>query len=283
MIRIQWDLEEVTESGSFTFDVERSGSTEGPWTTVGTGLADVYTYDDPLSDEEANTLSLSRDIYYRVKVTPPSGAVNAFYSPVVNLDGQAETEIVGPRPIIGYQVLDPAQHEVDPRTQATKRPRIERRLFLLRRKILRDEYVRLKKLVGIEFYLLKRRHFGTRCTNCYDPYTREVTISHCSECYGTSWIGGYFNPVEILGAPQESQVQSDLSPQTKDDIRMSQIQLLDFPRIDEGDLLIEKAHNRRFLVKRRYYTTLKRISVHQTVSVSELERQAKEYMVSVAL
>jgi len=284
-VDLQWDLEEVTESGAFTFELERSGSPAGPWTTVET-FVDVYLGADDLADESANVLSLSRDIYYRIRVVPPSGAANEFYSAVVNLDNQAETEVCGPDPAIGYKVIDPAQFETDPETNLTKRPlrgRSDVRRRLLRRKILRAEYIMLKKLNGIEFYLLKRRHFGTRCTECYDPTTRESTRSHCDVCYGTSWTGGYFNPVLLLGRRLVSQIQSDISPQTKDDINQTRIQFLDYPRLDEGDILVERAHNKRFLVKSRYFTSLKTITVHQTVSVSELQRQAKEFDVSVTL
>lgn len=286
-VRIQWDLEEVTESGVFNFTVERSGSPGGDWVIVVADLPDTYLYDDMLVADEVNILSLSRDIYYRVKVTPPSGALNAFYSPVVNLDGQAQTTPIGPMPVMGFRVPDGAQHEAEPlkgqseRAARNQSPTV--RLRLLRRKILRDEYIRLRQLVGVEFLLLKRRHFGSRCTKCYDPITREVTLSRCPICYGTSFSGGYFAPVLILGAAQTSQVQTEVSPQTKDDIRMQRIQFLDFPKIDESDVLVQKAHNRRFLVKQRYYTSLKMVPVHQTVTASELERQAIEYEVPVTL
>lgn len=285
-VRIQWDLEEATESGVFNFTVERSGSPSGDWVTVAS-LPDAYMYDDMLTTDEVNILSLSRDLYYRVKVTPPSGDINAFYSPIVNLDGQAQTNSLGPRPGMGFVVLDTAQYEVEPlKGQSQRAIRKQNplvRLRLLRRKILRDEYIRLRQLVGVEFLLLKRRHFGARCTKCYDPITREVTLSRCLMCYGTSFSGGYFAPVLILGAPQTSQVQTEISPQTKDDIRMQRIQFLDFPKIDEGDVLVQKAHNRRFLVKQRYYTSLKMVPVHQTITASELERQAIEYEVPVTL
>lgn len=285
-VQLQWNLEEVTESGTFLFDVERSGSPSGPWTKIVESLADTYLYSDPLDQEEANTLSLARDIYYRIRAVPPSGELNAVYSAIVNLDGQAATETIGPRPVTGFQVLDSAQIEPNPVTGEVVRPRDKQpgRLRLLRRKILRDEHVRLRRLVGMEFWLLKRRHFGVRCPDCYDPSTREATQSRCSICYGTSWTGGYFAPVAILGGMQRtSQIQSDTSPQTKDDINITRFEFLDFPRIDEGDLLVDRAHNYRFLVKQRYHTALKTVTVHQTVTVSELERQAMEYTIPITL
>ena len=284
-VHIQWDLEDVTESGVFLFDIERSGSTIGPWTKIATALPDTYLYVDNLNQEEVNTLSLARDIYYRIYVVPPSGSAHAIYSAIANLDGQAETETTGPIPVMGFKVEDPAQFEIPPLTGESVRPVGSQptRLRLLRRKIMRDEYVRLRRLTGNEFYLLKRRHFGVRCTLCYDTTTREVTRSRCPVCFGTSWVGGYFTPVSVLGAEQASQIQSDISQQTKDDIRIQRFQFLDFPKIDEGDVLVEKAHNRRFQVKQRYYTTLKTVAVHQTVTASELERQAIEYSVPISL
>ena len=66
-------------------------------------------------------------------------------------------------------------------------------------------------------------------------------------------------------------------------MNQTRIQFLDFPRIDEEDILVEKANNRRYLVMSRYFTSLKTIPVHQTISVSELERQAVEYKIPVSL
>ena len=280
-VGLQWDLEGVSSSGSFLFNIERSGSPGGPWTIIKTALADTYLWDDPLTDESANLLSLGRDIYYRVYATPPTG--DPVYSGIVNLDNQAETTLSGPEERIGYKKDDNYQHEMLPATGLAERPTRTGRSRLLRRKIMRDEYVLMKKLAGQEYYLLKRRHFGTRCTVCYDAATRKVLKSNCSDCYGTSWEDGYFNPVAMLGRRAASQVQSNESPQAKLDVNLTSIQFLDFPRIDEEDIIVEKATNRRYLVKSRYFTSLKTIPVHQTISVSELERQAVEYRISVSL
>lgn len=291
-VQIQWDLEAVTETGVFTFVVERSGSSLGPWVTVAT-LTDTYLYTDLFktpATEIINAMSLQRDIYYRVKAIPPSGTLNAEYSACMNLDGQVQSITDGPQPVIGYRVTSPGQYELAPGSTglearpdapATYDDRVRRRL--LRRKILRDETILLKKLAGIEFLLLKRRHFGERCTACYDPVTKNVLKTACPVCYGTSWKNGYFTPVPLLGRRMSSRVQAGVTPQEKSDSNNTQIQFLDFPRIDEEDIIIERAHNKRFLVKERYFTSLKTVTVHQTAVVSELERQAIEYSIPVTL
>lgn len=226
-------------------------------------------------------MSLGRDLYYRILAKPATGS--DVYSDPVNLDGLVASEQVGPEPVIGYRVDTHNQFEVAPTTRLQPRPRGIGLRRLLRRKILRDEYILFKKLAGIEFYLLKRRHFGSRCPVCYDPVSRVVTKSICTTCYGTSWQGGYFTPMLILGRRTNSQIQSSVTERAKIDINQMGIQFLDFPRIDEEDVLVERAHNRRFLVRARVSTSLKTIQVHQTIMASELERQAIEYKVSVSL
>lgn len=280
-VNLQWDLETVSSTGVFHFDVERSGSPSGPWTTVATGLHDTYLYEDDLTTEKVNVLALNRDLYYRVKVTPPTGPV--VYSDPVNLEGQTSSTVVDHQPVIGYKVNFPSQFEPDPPAQIMPRPGIRRRKRLLRRKILRDEYTVLRELNGIEFFLLKRKHYGTRCTVCYDPASRRVLRSACPSCYGTSWVSGYYTPILLLGRKLPSQVQAQSTPQAKVEVNQTRIQFLDFPRIDEEDILVEKSTNKRFLVMQRYFTSLKTIPVHQTLTVSEFERQAVEYNIPVDL
>lgn len=281
-VGLQWTLEGTNATGVFNFDVERSGSPGGPWVKVATSLPDTYMWEDPLTDGSANILSLGRDIYYRIMVDPP-GTGASKYSDIINLDGQVESKVVGPNPVIGYKKETKSQYEIPPTTKIAPRPSAEGRRRLLRRKILRDEYILMKKLAGSEYYLLKRRHFGTRCTVCYDKTTREVLGSNCTTCYGTSWVGGYFNPVEMLGRRAVSQVRAETSPQAKMEVNPTRIQFLDFPKIDEEDIIVEKAYNHRYLVKSRAFTTLKTIPIHQTVTVSELERNAVEYSITVSL
>jgi len=281
-VKLEWTIREVETPETIYYSVERSGSPAGPWTTIIEDLEDTYEYIDPLDTENINVMSLGRDIYYRIKAITPEP--KEIYSASVNLDGQAELIIQAPIPISGYGVDANYQFELDPATGQAENPILPgERLRLLRRKIIRDEYILLRKFAGIEYYLLKRRHFGTRCPDCYDPTTRSVTKSSCKTCYGTSWSGGYFNPVLILGRRSTSQIQSAVSQQAKVDVNLPHIQFLDFPRIDEEDVLVEKSLNKRFLVKSRYFTFLKTIPVHQTISVSEFERQAIEYSIPVDL
>jgi hypothetical protein len=283
-VKIQWDLSEVSESGSFVFTVERSGSPGGPWTTVTvTPLTDIYLYTDLLSTEYAQTLSLARDIYYRVKADPPSHTL--VYSPAVNLDNLAANELSGPQAVIGLKVTNPGQQDQTPTTQQFERqfPDATVRKRLLKNAITRHHYIGLRHIYGLDFWLLKRRHFGTRCTLCYDAITNEVLNSQCSICFATSWVGGYYTPVAMLGKKIEAPIQSQVTSQSKDDTHFTQIQLLDFPRVEEGDLLVEKFTNKRFLIRSVILGSVKTVQVFQIAQVSELPHSAYEYTISVTL
>ena len=87
---IQWDIT-TDETGVHIVDVERAGAPGGPWEPVAGSLANAYHYLDdqfnlplPARDtdkrEGLSLFSLSRDLYYRVTVTPPSGLDNVFRS-----------------------------------------------------------------------------------------------------------------------------------------------------------------------------------------------------------
>jgi hypothetical protein len=282
-VAIQWDVEECRTSGVLQFYVERAGSPGGPWVRIASNLLDEYLYEDDLNTESINVLALNRDIYYRIGASAAPAIGPTDFSDPTNLDGQTSSVVTGPEPIIGYTVDFRSQYEPPPQTQIMPRPDPRARKRLLRRKILRDEYIVLKKLNGIEFYLLKRRHYGVRCPVCYEPATRNVTRSACPTCFGTSWTGGYFTEVFMYGRKLPSQIQAQEAAQTKVETNQTRIQFLDFPRIDEEDILVEKNTNKRFLVRSRYFTSLKTIPVHQTVTVSEFERQAVEYKIPVNL
>ncbi|HET8686739.1 MAG TPA: hypothetical protein VFM18_08750 [Methanosarcina sp.] len=64
--------------------------------------------------------------------------------------------------------------------------------------IQRRENVLLSKFTGVKSYLFKRRTYGMRCTNCWDPVSETVTKDKCLVCFGTSFQGGYFPPVPLF-------------------------------------------------------------------------------------
>ena len=245
---LQWDLIEPAESGTYIFDVYRGGSPEGPWEPLALGGINNYNYLDRIPttvSNDVNQLSLARGIFYRVVATPPTGAQNVV---------EAVTVV---------------------------EPRLDGRQRLLKRKILRDESILLKRFNGVEVAICKRMHWGPRCTKCYDKYTKDVIRANCTLCLGTGFIPGYFTPIITWGRRLPAQPDVSMTPQGKSDITMTRITLLDIPQVQDDDILVFLRDNRRFIVKKMTATELRTVTVHQTVLVSELSRSSVEYRIVV--
>lgn len=245
---VQWDLTGVTESGSYVVDVYRGGSQNGPWEAIALGRYDTYNYLDRLPtavNNDPNLLSLMRGIFYKIVVTPPSGVVNQAYA---------------------YSSIE---------------PKLDGRFKLLKRKILRDESVMLRKLNGVEVAVLKRMKWGPRCTQCYDKYTRQSTRGNCTTCYGTTFMPGYHTPIITLARRGTIPKSKHLTPQGDMELEMTRVMLLDAPKVSPDDVLVFLRDNRRFLVKEVMATELKTVTVHQSLSVVELARSSVEYRIKV--
>lgn len=254
---LQWNVDS-DETGTFIVDIERAGSPNGPWEAVVVGLSNAYNYVDddfglppapvtnPNGGEPLNLFSLSRDVYYRVTVTPPSGSANAFAT--------------APTPV---------------------EPGLDTRTRLLKRKLLRDLAVGFKRLNGIPLVVLKRKRWGERCTTCYDPVLGEATREHCKACFGTSFLGGYWAPVLIRGRREAAAVQTNLVAHGEEDTKYADFLTLDYPHLEYKDIIVDLNRNERFEVLRMTPTELKTVIVHQKLSCSLLSHSSVEYSVLV--
>ena len=250
---VQWDL--VTdETGEHTVDVFRAGSPEGPWQSVVTALVNAYHFlDDNFNvpgaestedhHEGLNLFSLSRDVYYKVEVYPPSGSTNKFVCAPVSIE-----------------------------------PGLDTRTRLFKRKILRDEATAFRRLNGVPIAVLKRKHWGTLCRQCYDHVTHEATLEHCRICYGTGYEGGYWTPVYIRGRRTPGPVQTQVTAHGESDTKNVNFIILDYPHIAHKDILIDLRRNDRYIVEMVTTTELKGVVVHQTASASLLSRSSVEYV-----
>ena len=251
---LQWDLDNPTESGSYTFTIERSGSSEGPWEVLLAGAQNHYNYIDDLTKQPAypddgkpHLYSLQKQFYYRVTAVPPSGCHNkATSEPHAIEDGLA--------PVAAG----------------------------LRRRLRYDESVIFQRHNGVKLAILKKRLWGTRCPECYDPVTRSITKENCLQCYATGFLKGYWDPVVLYGRVNTPfNVNASTSERGKDESATQLITLLDIPLLQDNDLIVELASNQRHIVRKQVTTELRRKSVHQQVTTSIIERGAIEYEIYV--
>lgn len=249
-IFLQWDVLEPP-SASFTFLIERSVGPLGPYETVISGINTSHFFDNlravpfPATGEtreNLNHLSLVRTLHYRVTATASTGETA---SVVRELDNN-----------------------------------LPKRQLLLQRKMQRDLALTFK-FNGVNVYVLKRLHWGIRCKVCFDLLTKKVTSSKCTACYGTGFDKGYATPVEIRGRFAAPNSSTDLTPQGLSDTDRIRFICLDYPRIDPGDVIVDKFQNQRFIVQQQSVTELMRNTVHQSIAVSELSKDSIEYRIVI--
>ncbi len=252
---VQWNIA-ADETGTHLVDLYRSGSPEGPWESVAASMADAYNCLDNRFNlpppppggarDGLNLFSLSREVYYQVVVTPPSGPANVFSSP--------------PRPI---------------------EPGLDVRTRNLKRKLLRDMAVGFKHLNGIPLIVLKRRHWGTRCPVCVDPVTHESVLEHCTTCFGTGFTGGYWSPVLIRGRRSTAPVQTQMTAHGDSDTKVVAFTILDYPHVEYKDIIVDLQRNDRYQIQMVASTELKSVIVHQVATASLLGRNSIEYSLLV--
>jgi hypothetical protein len=194
--------------------------------------------------EPISHLSLHRQVYYRVTAT--AGTVTAVSAP----------RLIGDN--------------------------LPKRQRLLRKKIQRDIAVQFRVGSGIEFAIFKRRRWGTRCTVCFDALTKTVLNSKCLTCFGTGFVGGYFEPVRVLARKGVTNIQTEIAPQGVVEVNQTRFVVLDYPRLEPDDLVCEVRQDRRYVVKHATRTELQGVPVHQELVISELARDSIEYRLQVS-
>ena len=105
--------------------------------------------------------------------------------------------------------------------------------------------------------------------------------AHCTYCWGTGFLGGYWDPVYSYAKRLRSPGQTQLGPEGNVDTNRGQVLMLSTPQVEPGDLLVFLRDNKRYLVEGVNPTQIQSVDVHQEVQVTELARSSREYGPSV--
>lgn len=124
--------------------------------------------------------------------------------------------------------------------------------------------------------VLKQRHWGEKCTYCVSA-TGQVVRAHCSYCWGTGVLGGYWTPVYGYGQRTRSPIQTQVAPSGDVDTNRLTVIMSNIPQVEPGDVLVFLRDDKRYMVEVVNPTQLHSVDVHQEVQVSELARSAREY------
>jgi len=210
---IQWEMNPIFNALDVIVGFHIDISRGGEWRRLTAGpITDMCIY----IDESNYRCGLSADIYYRVVAVDTS--LNEYKSPATNL------------------------------FQCWK----DKHQWLIARSILRKEYLRLMTLpTGVEGMLLKKREHGPRCTDCTDHDTGDVVAECCPACFGTGFLGGYYNAVPYwLDLSGTSSQARDTNTFGVVNNKQRIARGVAFPLVSEDDVWVASKSNLRFIVNK---------------------------------
>ena len=269
---IQWEIEArdpPAGAGAIEMAVYRSESPAGPWDLISsTPIQDgqFFFVDDLTTPATSNLRALSRNWYYYVRAV--NGAEEA--------DSKAVDLLENFEDVLEQRSPLPARFQ-DAHLRGSKR------LILLRRKILRDLWILLEKVKkGWKFAILKRKHYGSRCTNtqCWDPATRQALLQNCPVCHGTGWVDGYYDPFYTIGERRPTPIQEKIDASRSEE-EVHRFMFLDYPALAKKDILVDVERNERFCVETVQPTEMQGIRVQQYVTATKLDRVDAVYTLDV--
>jgi hypothetical protein len=237
------------EGTTYQFQVERSGSAEGPWEALlVTPTQDFYFVDmdypsNPITGEP-DLMSMARVVYYRITAQGILGGTS-------------------------YSVTKKME------------PWLDRRREGIHRKLVRDAMISLQRVVGTEIAALKRKKWGTPCSLCLSSTTHMSTNPYCPECFGTSYSGGYWTPVYGWAQLYTSPISVQSALQGEVEVRQTRIIMANIPQMDKEDLVVFLRSDRRFRVLEVVPTQIHNVDVHQELTASQLSPTSAEYSLNV--
>ena len=220
------------------FNIFRSGGLEGEFEKLNTAPVIEFYY----FDDGLKPISKIFNVDYKLEVIWPTG----------------QTQIFGPFSLVSSPRLKQA--------------------YLVAKEMDREYAIEYKAYSGVNLRIFKRRQWGKRCEECYNAVTEEVTDSNCAECFGASFQGGFWDPIDILGKLDlYSRGQQIRDPFGFTEDHVTNMHIRAFPTVRKGDIIAETAHNIRWYVNAVQTIEHGRFPVKQLAEVRQIERTSIFY------
>lgn len=172
--------------------------------------------------------------------------------------------------VVEVLVASPAQ--IKRSAPASWHPKRREKLEIMASEIQRREYMLLSKFAGVKTFLFRRKLYGLRCHRCWSTVTEKVTDDHCPVCLGTSFEGGYFDPIPVF-------VQYDPTPNEKTRSYFGTFEAnqiggwtISIPEVSPDDILIRTGDWNVYRVVRVATTEIQANSVRQMMTLTQLSK-----------
>ena len=104
------------------------------------------------------------------------------------------------------------------------------------------------ELSGCTGVLLKRKHWGVRCTHCTDFDDQMTVNEHCPWCLGTGFAGGYYNGISMAIKKEQIQTPEEQAQSHIESAEIIEARCVAYPWVRYGDVWVEDKTNKRFQI-----------------------------------
>jgi hypothetical protein len=153
---------------------------------------------------------------------------------------------------------------------------------LITQAIRRMEMTLFTQVIGRAVWLFKVRTFGSRCRTCWDCTMGKRVRESCLDCFDTSFLRGYHNPIEVYVQidPSAKTVQNNAQQITQTVVTSARMSY--YPEVVPGDVLVE-AENKRWRVMKVDTTERLRAVVQQVLTLHQIDQSDIEYKLPINL
>ena len=138
--------------------------------------------------------------------------------------------------------------------------------------IQRREYLLLMKFSGIKSYLFNRRFYGERCTRCWSVTQEKTVDDHCPICLGTSFKGGYFDPLPSFIQYDPTPNDSNLGFNGRIETNQISAWTISAPSMNVGDIIVRSGDWNVYSIDKITTTELQTNTVRQILVLTQLGR-----------
>ena len=135
----------------------------------------------------------------------------------------------------------------------------------------------LEDTTGTPCYIYRRKRDGAYCPKCFDPIQKKRLLSRCEVCYGTNWVGGFYDPIDAFVDLSPNPKNIEMAPRGETQSNDSHVLMANFPEVYPGDVIREISGGRMWRINTVPVTEKHRTLLLQLPSVSEIKPGDIEY------
>jgi len=117
--------------------------------------------------------------------------------------------------------------------------------YIWREAVRRNNWILQQGGERVKVFL--RKQYGIPCTHGLDPKTLEYAgqaMNSCQICYGTSWVGGYEGPYEIIIGPEDGERRISQTPTGRKMENTYEVWTGPSPLVTQRDFIVKQTNER---------------------------------------